>query len=74
MADPSFFTVIDSYPIELIFPIREGRNSGQVGRKGKDKGRWSVGIKFCRLLNLTVRSSPGIGHRLIPLINTPILS
>ncbi|MCD4671552.1 MAG: hypothetical protein K8R77_02710 [Anaerolineaceae bacterium] len=24
MADPTFFTVIDSYPIELIFPICEG--------------------------------------------------
>jgi hypothetical protein len=51
LADPSFFTVIDSYPIELIFPIREGRSSGQVGKKGKDKGRWSVGIKLCWLLN-----------------------
>jgi len=26
MADPIFFTVIDSYPIELLFPIREGRS------------------------------------------------
>jgi hypothetical protein len=51
LADPSFFTVIDSYPMELIFPIREGRSAGQVGRKGKDKGRWTVGIKLCWLLN-----------------------
>jgi hypothetical protein len=51
MADPTFFTVIDSYPIELIFPIREGRRPRQVGRKGKDKGRWTVGIKLCWLLN-----------------------
>ncbi len=51
MADPSFFTVIDSYPIELIFPIREGRSPAQVGRKSKDKGRWTVGIKLCWLLN-----------------------
>lgn len=51
LADPSFFTVIDSYPIELIFPIREGRSAGQVGRKGKDKGRWTVGLKLCWLLN-----------------------
>src|SRR5260370_37781283 len=36
MADPSFFTVIDCYPIELIFPLRQGRSLGQVGRKGKD--------------------------------------
>jgi hypothetical protein len=51
LADPTFFTVIDSYPIELIFPIREGRSEQQVGKKGRDKGRWSVGIKFCWLLN-----------------------
>lgn len=25
LAQPSFFTVIDNYPIELLFPIREGR-------------------------------------------------
>jgi len=51
LADPSFFTVIDSYPIELLFPIREGRSEQQVGKKGRDKGRWSIGIKFCLLLN-----------------------
>jgi hypothetical protein len=51
MADPTFFTVIDSYPIELIFPIRQGRSPQQVGKKGRDKGRWSVAIKFCWLLN-----------------------
>jgi len=51
MASPTFFTVIDSYPIELLFPIRQGRSSQQVGKKGRDKGRWSVGIKFCWLLN-----------------------
>jgi hypothetical protein len=51
LAEPSFFTVIDSYPIELIFPIRQGRSPGQVGKKGKDKGRWTVGIKLCWLLN-----------------------
>lgn len=51
LAKPSFFTVIDSYPIELLFPIRQGRSPQQVGKKGKDKGRWSVGIKLCWLLN-----------------------
>jgi hypothetical protein len=51
LAASSFFTVIDSYPIELIFPIREGRSTQQVGKKGKDKGRWTVGIKLCWLLN-----------------------
>lgn len=51
LAEPSFFTVIDSYPIELIFPIREGRSGAQVGGKSKDKGRWTVGIRLCWILN-----------------------
>jgi hypothetical protein len=51
LAAPSFFTVIESYPIELLFPIRQGRSPQQVGKKGKDKGRWTVGIKLCWLLN-----------------------
>jgi hypothetical protein len=55
MAEPSFFTVIDTYPIELLFPIREGRTNRQVGKKGRDKGRWSIGIKLCWLLNETCR-------------------
>jgi len=49
MADPTFFIVIDSYPIELLFPIREGRSEQQVGKKVRDKGRWSIGIKLCWL-------------------------
>jgi hypothetical protein len=51
LADPSFFTVMDTYPIELLFPIREGRSPAQVGKKGRDKGRWSIGIKLGWLLN-----------------------
>jgi len=51
LADPTFFTVIDSYPIELLFPIRQGRSEQQIGKKGRDKGRWSIGIKLCWLLN-----------------------
>jgi len=51
LATPSLFTVIDRYPIELIFPIREGRSTRQIGRKGKDKGRWTIGIKLCWLLD-----------------------
>jgi hypothetical protein len=45
------FTVIDSYPIELLFPIRQGYSNKQVGRKGWDKGHWSIGIKLCWILN-----------------------
>jgi len=51
LAEPTLFTVIDAYPIELLFPIREGRSKQQIGKKGRDKGRWSIGIKFCWLLN-----------------------
>lgn len=48
---PTLFTVVDSFPIELIFPIRAGRSPQQVGKKNKDKGRWSIGIKLCWILN-----------------------
>jgi hypothetical protein len=51
LAQPSVLNVVDSYPIELIFPIREGRSQQQVGKKGKDKGRWSIGVKLCWILN-----------------------
>ena len=39
----SFFTVIDSYPIEMIFPIRQGRSSQQIGKKVRIKvaGVWA---------------------------------
>src|SRR6266542_5970435 len=46
LSDPTFFSVIDSYPIELLFPIRQGRSEQQVGKKGRDKGRWSIGINW----------------------------
>ncbi|MCI0709644.1 MAG: transposase [Chloroflexi bacterium] len=49
--DVSFFTVADSFPIELIFPIRHGRSDQQVGQKNQDKGRWSIGIKVYWILN-----------------------
>lgn len=51
LADPTFFTVIDSYGIELIHPIREGRSLGQIGKKGKSNWRWIVGMKLCWLIN-----------------------
>jgi hypothetical protein len=43
--------VIDSYGIELIHPIREGRNEQQIGKKGKSNWRWIVGMKLCWLIN-----------------------
>jgi hypothetical protein len=51
LAQPSFFTVIDSYGIELIHPIREGRSQRQIGKKGKSNWRWIVGMKLCWLIN-----------------------
>jgi len=51
LAQPTTLNVVDSFPIELIFPIREGHSTRQYGRKSKDKGRWSVGVKLCWFLN-----------------------
>lgn len=51
LAESSVLSVTDSFPIELIFPIREGRSEQQIGKKNKDKGRWSIGVKLCWLVN-----------------------
>lgn len=51
LADPSLLNVIDAFPIELLFPIRQGRSKQQIGKKNRDKGRWSIGIKLCWILN-----------------------
>jgi hypothetical protein len=48
---PSVLGVVDSYGIELLHPIREGRSAQQIGRKGKSNRRWIVGSKLCVLLN-----------------------
>jgi hypothetical protein len=50
-AEPTIFGVIDTYGIELIHPIREGRSPDQIGKKGKSNHRWIVGGKLCLLLN-----------------------
>jgi hypothetical protein len=51
MAAPTVLGVIDTYGIELIHPIREGRSPQQIGRKGLSNHRWIVGGKLCLLLN-----------------------
>lgn len=51
LAEPSLIGVIDTYGIELLHPIREGRSSKQIGKKGKSNHRWIVGGKLCFLLN-----------------------
>ncbi len=51
LATPTVLGVIDTYGIELIHPMREGRSPQQIGRKGLSNHRWMVGGKLCLLLN-----------------------
>ena len=51
LAAPTVLGVIDTYGIELIHPIREGRSPQQIGRKGMSNHRWIVGGKLCLVLN-----------------------
>ncbi|MCG8606871.1 transposase [bacterium] len=51
LAHPTVLGVIDSYGIELIHPVRQGRSSKQIGVKGTSNRRWIVGTKLCLLLN-----------------------
>jgi hypothetical protein len=49
LVEPGLLSVIDSYGIELIHPVREGRSEQQIGRKGLSNRRWIVGGKLCFL-------------------------
>src|SRR5215813_10705387 len=51
LAAPTVLGVIDTYGIERIHPIREGRSPQQIGRKGLSNHRWIVGGKLCLLVN-----------------------
>src|SRR5712691_4447402 len=51
LAAPTVLGVIDTYGIELIHPMREGRRPQQIGRKGLSNHRGIVGGKLCLLLN-----------------------
>jgi hypothetical protein len=51
MADVTLLGVVDTYGIELLHPIREGRSPTQLGRKGVSNHRWIVGVKLGVLLN-----------------------
>src|SRR5713226_2419140 len=55
LASPTVLGGIDTYGIELIHPIREGRRPQQIGRKGLSNHRWIVGGKI-------ISSSPNVGH------------
>ncbi len=51
LADPTLIGVVDTYGVELIHPIREGRSEQQIGKKGISNHRWIVGCKLCLVLN-----------------------
>ena len=51
LAAPTVLGVIDTYGIELIHPMREGRSPQQIGCKGLSNHRWMVGGKLCLVLN-----------------------
>jgi hypothetical protein len=46
LAAPTVLGVIDTYGIELIHPMREGRSPQQIGRKGLSNHRWIIWIKM----------------------------
>jgi hypothetical protein len=64
LAEPSLLNVIDSFPIELLFPIRQGRSARQIGTKNRDKERWSIGVKLCWILN---RLGQVVGWHTLPM-------
>ena len=53
LAKPSFFNVMDTFGVEIIRPIREGRSeqSKKVSAKGKSGHRWIIGRKVCLRIN-----------------------
>ena len=51
LGEPSVLCMADTYPIELLLPIRQGRSPAQLGGKNRDKGRWSVGVKLAWVIN-----------------------
>ena len=59
LASPTVLGVIDTYGIELIHPIREGRSPQQIGRKGVSN-RIRSG---CENLSLVVTSLSAVPYR-----------
>jgi hypothetical protein len=48
---PTLLGVADTYGIELLHPMREGRSPQQIGKKGKSNHRWIIGGKLAFVLN-----------------------
>jgi hypothetical protein len=51
LASPTVLGVADTFGVELIHPMREGRSPNQIGKKGKSNRRWIVGAKLCYVVN-----------------------
>ncbi len=51
LANPTTLGVADSYGMERMHPMREGRSPRQIGRKGKSNQRWIVGVKVAYIVN-----------------------
>jgi len=51
LAEPTILGVADTYGIELLHPMREGRSKEQIGKKGLSNHRWIVGMKMGLVLN-----------------------
>jgi len=51
LAQPSLLGVADTYGIELLHPMREGRSAQPIGKKGLSNHRWIVGGKLAFVLN-----------------------
>ena len=51
LAQPTILGVADTYGIELLHPMREGRSPHQIGKKGLSNRRWIVGAKLGMVLN-----------------------
>jgi hypothetical protein len=50
-AAPTVLGVADTYGIELLHPLREGRSPAQIGQKGLSNHRGIVGGKLCFIVN-----------------------
>lgn len=51
LAKPSLLGIVDSYGVELIHPVRRGRNPKQWAASGISNQRWIVGGKLCLAVN-----------------------
>jgi hypothetical protein len=51
LADPPSLGVADSYGIELLHPMRDGRSPQQIGKQGQANHRWIGGGQLASIVN-----------------------